>query len=82
MDFSGDAAFLWSAMLDSTVNTCSASVRDAFLDELHTISTLSGLESGGVFLRSCADWRSVLRWLGIWNLLHELRFAGSLHDEG
>ena len=30
LDFSGDAAFLWGAMLGSTVNTCSASVRDAF----------------------------------------------------
>ena len=30
LDFSGDAAFLWGAMLGLAVNTSSASVRDAF----------------------------------------------------
>ena len=45
LDVSGDAAFLWGAMLDSTLNTCSASVWDAFWTNCTQFLRCSGLES-------------------------------------
>ena len=57
------------------------------LDELHTFSTLPWTRTPEVFcLHFYAEWRRVfsrcLRLLQLWNLLHELHVAGSLHDEG
>ena len=74
------------AMHGPTVNTCSASVRDATGRNAHIFHCEANSNPEVFFLRSHAEWRSVLsrclRCLEIGNSMHELHVADSLHDEG
>ena len=84
MNSSGDSAVIRNAWLDSGYMCCIRTWRFQRITHNFYVDVNSNPEV--FFLRSHAEWRSVLsrglRCLEIWNSTQEVHVAGRLHDEG